>query len=47
MKNTKMNKNVSLQKKVVSIYQDRYPKLFSIDREEAKDCVKFVFNAEK
>ena len=33
--------------KIVSIYQERYPKLFCIEREEAKDCVKFVFNAAK
>ena len=33
--------------KVVTTYQDRYPALFALAREEAKDVVKFVFRAAK
>lgn len=30
---------------IVSIYQVRYPALFSIEMKEAKDDVRFIFNA--
>ena len=43
MKNT-MNAKME---KVVTAYQDRYPTLFALVREEAKDVVKFVYRAAK
>ena len=41
-----MNKAFEIRmKNIISIYQNRYPALFSIEMKEAKDDVKFIFNA--
>ena len=37
--------SISRMNKIVSIYQNRYPSLFSISMKETKDEVKFIYSA--
>lgn len=49
MKNNQINLSAEsrLTNRVAAIYQDRYPKLFGIEKKEAKDEVQFIFRPAK
>ena len=49
MKNNQINLSAEsrLTNRVVAIYQERYPRLFGIEKKEAKDAVRFTFRPAK